>query len=120
MTQHFDCQSCGACCCNSARNMKVGSRDYVEIERSDALSQSRDLLRELAERRNRAWFMKLVDDEERCVALDGVVGDRVSCSIYVLRPQGCRRVNAGDSECIAARKLHGLPVDEKPRRAKTK
>ncbi len=92
--------------------MKVESRDYVEVERGDGLLAARDLLRQLADRRDRAWFMKLKGDEQRCVALDGVVGDRVGCGIYALRPRGCRRVNPGDSECTAARKLHGLPVDE--------
>lgn len=106
----FDCQSCGACCCNSVRNLSAGSHDYVEVERGDALFAERGLLRQLAERRDRRWFLKLVGDEERCIALDGDVGDHVGCSIYALRPTGCRRVQPGDVECLAARRLHGLPI----------
>lgn len=104
----FDCQDCGACCCNSARNKSVGSRDYVEVERGDGLLDDREALRRLAERRDRRWFLKLVGDDERCVALDGEVGVRVACSVYEVRPRGCRLVTPGDDECRAARAQRGL------------
>lgn len=110
MTQIFDCQSCGACCCNSAKNIKIQSRAYVEVDETSALLKSKPLLKQLAERREGAWFMKLVGDEQRCTALSGAIGERVGCDIYVLRPSGCRRVNPGDDECLDARRLHGLPL----------
>lgn len=114
MTERFECQSCGACCCNSARNIKIGSRAYVEVEATDALRQAKVMLKQVAERTDGAWFMKLVGDEQRCTALEGEVGSQVLCGIYLLRPRGCRRVNPGDSECLDARRLHGLPLVHGP------
>src|SRR5207245_2670858 len=42
---------------------------------------------------------KLRGREQRCVALEGVLGVEVSCAIYQLRPAGCRRVQPGSREC---------------------
>ena len=105
------CRACGACCCNSARNRSTGFRDYIEVKTTDRLyREGRALLRQLGER-NRAgvFHLRLVGEEQRCVALAGELGAAVSCSIYALRPSGCRRVEAGDDECRRARRLHGLP-----------
>lgn len=33
----FDCQACGACCCNTARNRASGTEEYVEVTREDRL-----------------------------------------------------------------------------------
>jgi len=52
----------------------------------------------------------------RCVALDGVVGERVACTIYAQRPSPCRAVRASyedgtpDAHCDRARARHGLPA----------
>jgi Fe-S-cluster containining protein len=51
----------------------------------------------------------------RCVALDGVIGEAVSCSIYRERPGPCREfapaapLGLGDDACRRARRRHGLP-----------
>ena len=34
----------------------------------------------------------------------------VACTIYKLRPSGCRKVEAGDEECLIARRRFGLPL----------
>lgn len=106
----FDCRSCGACCCNTARNRKLGTQDYVEVAKTDALYRENRPLLALLGRRNEAgvFHLKLVGEEERCVALEGAIGDDVKCTIYRLRPSGCRRVEPGDEECLVARRLHGL------------
>ena len=105
----FDCQACGACCCNTRRNRAAGNSDYIEIEKTDVLLQieHRPLLKTIAARNeDGAWFMKLTGVEQRCINLDGDLGEGVGCSIYKLRPTGCKRVEAGDEECLAARRLH--------------
>lgn len=51
----------------------------------------------------------------RCVALDGAIGDCVSCSIYPNRPTPCRELEPWDEhgqpdeKCSRARAAHGLP-----------
>ena len=44
-----------------------------------------------------------------CTALHGVVGERVTCTVYALRPAPCREVEPGDDKCNRARARHGLP-----------
>jgi Fe-S-cluster containining protein len=107
----FDCQSCGACCCNTARNRAEGTTEYVEVDRRDALyREHRPLLKTLGTRNADGVFhLRLVGDEQRCVALRGDVGVDVTCSIYALRPRGCRVVQAGDDECLRARRHLALP-----------
>lgn len=51
----------------------------------------------------------------RCVALDGDIGETVSCSIYGDRPTPCRELEPWDEhgqpdeKCSRARAAHGLP-----------
>lgn len=53
-------------------------------------------------------------DSWRCVALEGKVGEGVSCSIYPLRSTTCREFDAYDADgkpqeaCNRARARHGL------------
>ena len=113
----FDCQTCGACCKNTAENVAAGRRDYVEVAKTDALlRERRDVLKTVAYRNEDGVFhLRLVGDEQRCVALEGTIasGERpgaVACGIYALRPRGCRRVQGGDEECLRARIREGLSV----------
>lgn len=110
--QPFDCQACGACCCNTERNLSAGSRDYIEITRDDVLFQTdRARLKRLARRNDEGqWFFRLVGEEQRCVGLDGELGVGVGCDLYSVRPRGCRNVEAGDEECLKARAFFGLPL----------
>ena len=112
MPPRFDCQSCGACCCNTERNRLEGTLEYVEVTKQDRLyEERRDLLKQLAVRNEAGVFhLRLVGEEQRCVALDGDVGEGVSCTLYPFRPAGCRNVEAGDEECLKARRFHGLPL----------
>ena len=51
----------------------------------------------------------------RCVALDGTIGDCVSCTIYPDRPSPCSELEPWDAhgqpdeKCSRARAAHGLP-----------
>lgn len=48
----------------------------------------------------------------RCDALQGSVGDQVSCAIYADRPQVCRDCAPGDDACTIARAGAGLaPIE---------
>jgi hypothetical protein len=100
----FDCQACGACCCNSDENRAEGYRDYVEVTPRTALFRQPALLRKLTVLNGAGErHMKLRGEEQRCVALQGRLGVRVSCSIYPLRPPSCRQVEPGSRECRRAR-----------------
>ncbi len=45
-----------------------------------------------------------------CAAL-GKTTTGVACSIYSDRPGVCRELSAGSTQCLAARRLHGMTAD---------
>jgi Fe-S-cluster containining protein len=105
----YDCQACGACCCNSNENRAEKYIDYVEVPKRARLSNEPVLLRKLTVLNAQGErHMKLVGREQRCVALEGELGDFVSCSIYLLRPPGCRAVEPGSPECRRDRRERGI------------
>ena len=105
----FDCQQCGACCCNPLENRAEGHREYVEIGTSEKLfKKPRHLQRYAVQNAARVYHLKLVGQEERCAALLGSLGKRVTCAIYQLRPRGCRLVEAGSTRCLQYRQERGL------------
>ena len=109
MSVEFDCQKCGACCCNPAENRAEGFRDYVEIAKSEKLAKKpRHLSRYAVTNDAGVLHLKLIGEEERCAALLGSLGKRVTCAIYDLRPRGCRLVEAGDKRCLQYRRERGL------------
>lgn len=105
----YDCQACGACCCNPDENRRERYADYVELSKRSALATHPRLLARLTvvnEKGER--HMRLRGAEQRCVALDGALGVRVSCTIYDLRPSGCRAVVPGSKECRRDRRERGI------------
>jgi uncharacterized protein len=105
----FDCQACGACCCNTDENRAEKFVDYVEVTRRSALARHSSLLRRLTVLNDKGErHMKLRGADQRCVALEGRVGHQVSCAIYDLRPNACRRVQPGSRECRRARRERGI------------
>jgi Fe-S-cluster containining protein len=105
----FDCQRCGACCCNPAENRAEGYRDYVPVEpRSRLLRRQRILGRYTFVSSRGERHMKLVGESERCAALEGALGRTVRCAIYVDRPAACRRVEAGSARCLQYRAERGI------------
>lgn len=56
----------------------------------------------------------------RCVALSGVIGERVGCTIYENRPSPCREFNVhgenglSNEDCNRARAHYGLPPLDNP------
>jgi Fe-S-cluster containining protein len=107
----YDCQACGACCCNSDENRAERFIDYVEVGPRAALSRRPGPLRRLTVLNERGErHMKLEGEEQRCIALSGTPGVRVFCTIYQLRPAACRRVQPGSKECRRARRERGIDL----------
>ena len=105
----FDCQSCGACCCNTDENRAEKFVDYVEVTRRAPLVRHPRLLRRLTVvNADGERHMKLRGREQRCIALHGRLGVRVACAIYDLRPAACRRVEPGSRECRRDRRERGI------------
>lgn len=44
----------------------------------------------------------------RCIALEGDIGQQISCGIYQHRSSSCKEVQAGDEQCEKARAAHKL------------
>ena len=80
------CQSCGACCAHfrialGADETSESAGGCVPIELTERAGSS-------------LLYMKGTNSyPPRCIALRGVVGKHVSCSIYEQRPQSCREFN---------------------------
>ncbi len=105
----FDCQACGACCCNTDENRAEKYADYVEVTPRSSLGRRPALLRKLTILNDKGErHMRLGGKDQRCAALDGVLGVRVSCAIYELRPAACRKVKPGSRECRRDRRERGI------------
>jgi len=105
----FDCRTCGACCCNTDENRAERFVDYVDVQPRSALARHPGLLRRLTVvNADGERHMRLTGAEQRCAALEGRVGVRVSCTIYALRPGACRRVVPGSRECRRDRRERGV------------
>ena len=105
----FDCQTCGACCCNTDENRAEKYVDYVEVTARSALAKHRALVKKLTVlNRKGERHMKLRGREQRCAALEGELGESVRCAIYELRPAGCRAVEPGSEECRRDRRERGI------------
>jgi len=110
MLTQADCTSCGACCCNRDENRREGNVYYVEVDDP----RSRLLRREDLRKRyvvvdpDGVPHLRL-DPSGRCAALRGKLGRSVHCAIYADRARGCRLVEAGSAECLAARAERGIP-----------
>ncbi|MCC6647415.1 MAG: YkgJ family cysteine cluster protein [Polyangiaceae bacterium] len=103
-----DCQRCGACCTNPEENRREGFRSYVEVPRGEAILRRPDLVKRYTIADADGVVHLRLDPSERCAALRGRLGERVSCAIYAHRPRGCRLVEAGSPRCLVARRERGL------------
>lgn len=94
-----DCMTCGACCASSpcigvSPAEKVPVEDFWEITADDGIVVDR--------------FLKRTDETFSCVALEGTIGEQVSCRIYEQRPRACRLFEAGSDKCHALRRAYGI------------
>lgn len=83
--------------------MAEGFRDYVEIERGDAILRKPDLMRRYVVVNGEGVPHLRLDGEGRCLALKGALGRHVRCAIYHDRPSPCRRVQEGSELCLKYR-----------------
>jgi Fe-S-cluster containining protein len=93
------CQRCGACCAH----FRVSFYWAEAVERGlpdTAVEQVTPLL---------ACMGGTNQPQPRCHALEGQVGDRVSCRLYDQRPSPCRELQPGEDKCNRARARRGLP-----------
>lgn len=104
----FDCRTCGACCANPDENRAEGVVDWVAVgDHEPLLDDVRLASRLVVQNRNGECHLRLHPDG-RCLALRGRIGRRVSCTIYALRPDGCRRVEPGGARCRQYRRERGV------------
>ena len=104
----LDCRTCGACCANPDENRAEGVVDWVEVADGEPLlDDARAASRLIVVHADGVRHLRL-DPGARCLALRGRIGRRVSCTIYALRPSGCRRVEPGDARCLQYRRERGV------------
>jgi Fe-S-cluster containining protein len=97
--QEQPCQRCGACCASFRVSFywaEATGRGLPEA----AVEQAAPHL---------ACMAGTNQPRPHCHALEGKVGEWVSCRLYELRPSPCREVQPGDEKCRVARVRHGLP-----------
>jgi Fe-S-cluster containining protein len=107
MSDRYDCTTCGACCTNPDQNRAEGYSWYLEV-RDTKLLEKPDLAKKHVVYDPDGVAHLRLDPAGRCTALVGRIGDRVRCTLYQLRPKGCRMVMAGDAQCLQARRERGL------------
>ena len=104
----FACLSCGACC----------AAFRVDFHRADLATAENPGVPEALTVPLTATLVRMRGTDEappRCVALEGEVGQHVSCSIYEQRPGPCRDfapyapLGFGEDACDRARRRYGLP-----------
>ena len=108
MRADYDCQACGACCCNPLENAAEGSHWWVEIADDERILSLRKVAPRHVHRDADGVPHLRRDDRGRCTALRGKLGDRVRCAIYDSRPRACRREERGSAECARARTERGI------------
>ncbi|MCW5961714.1 MAG: YkgJ family cysteine cluster protein [Pyrinomonadaceae bacterium] len=97
-----DCMSCGACCAafvyvSTAPGNDLADADCWKIVKN---GRKRTITVDRLIRRRRS--------DKSCVALEGRLGEQVSCRIYNERPQMCRKFEAGSDRCHAVRRAYGF------------
>ena len=101
----FDCQRCGACC--------FGLDVLLTDAEADDFESRPDRVRLTVLHPRTAApplrFMKREAGTDRCVALEGSLGD-CRCGIYGERPALCRDFAPGSPDCLAARARAGFSV----------
>jgi Fe-S-cluster containining protein len=93
----YDCKTCGACCCFK------WSWPILKRDRSDATGIPNDMQRE--------DYPLMKTTNNRCIALEGTVGETVCCMVYPNRPKSCANFVVGSELCKEARRKENLWVE---------
>lgn len=107
MSIALDCTTCGACCTNPLENKAENYPWYLEVRDTPLLEKHALKKRHVVYDPNGVPHLRL-DPSGRCTALKGKIGERVRCTIYALRPKGCRMLTPGDERCLQARRERGV------------
>lgn len=103
------CQSCGACCATFRVSFYWAETTLhpfgtVPEHMTEQLTPSRSCMKGTS------------SNNPRCCALEGNIGEQVSCNIYTARSQTCREYDVFSPDgtlnprCNPAREKHGLPA----------
>jgi uncharacterized protein len=96
-----DCVACGRCCHHEPRTVTLLEADEVRM--------GEPLLTKLTVLHDKPPYFRFVkNDGEACGALDRSRPNHYPCSVYEVRPDGCREVEAGSPACLEARRLGHL------------
>ena len=92
------CQACGACCAS------------FRVSFYWAEAQANGIPPELTEQVTPTFSCMAGTNSRtpRCQALQGTIGQHLTCRIYAQRPSPCREVQPGDEQCAKARALHAM------------
>ncbi len=96
-----DCVSCGRCCHHGPRTVTLLEADEARL--GEALLERLTVLYDRP-----PYFRFVKNDGHACGALDRSRPDHYPCSIYEVRPDGCREVEPGSPTCLEARRLGHL------------
>ena len=95
------CTICGACCAIYRVSFYWG-----ELADADGNGVPHELSVDI---NSRLSCMKGTrGGNSRCIALQGELGESVSCAIYEHRPSACRDVTPHDPRCLRARAAYGM------------
>ena len=97
-----DCMTCGACCASFVcvdvvPDNSISSKDCWEITREGEKGEY------TVDR-----YIKRKEEDFSCTALEGTIGENVSCRVYEDRPRMCRKFESGSDRCHAVRRAYGL------------
>ena len=107
MPAHNPCQRCGACC--AAYKVLFPS---IEVDDHEGGKVPHEQTIRFDARRSA--MRGTTSFNKRCVALEGIIGQYVSCTIYANRPTPCRAFGASweaersNATCDRARNCYGL------------
>jgi Fe-S-cluster containining protein len=104
----YDCTRCGACCQNPDDNVAEGYTFYLAIEDGAPLLRDAKLVSRLVMHDADGKPHLRLESNGRCLALRGKIGRQAVCTIYDVRPQGCRKLQPGDARCEQARRERGV------------
>lgn len=90
------CQSCGACCAFYRVSFYWAEAENLPENMVESLSPMYSCMAGTNQK------------QPRCLALQGEIGKQVSCQVYEQRSATCKEVEAGDAQCLKARRGLGL------------
>jgi uncharacterized protein len=100
MIEKLDCTTCGACC---AIDSTIITWAHKPIENSDENLNFLKINNYIDSYIHGYFQMKTSKNCDRCIALEGTLGEKVSCNVYENRPSVCKNFEIGSKLCLDAR-----------------